>query len=364
MFDRWFQNKSRVIIAAGVVVVIFFTLLVSTQLGGRGKPQPDDAAVPIMDDYKIGKIISGTSENTAAQQVRVGLYPINVYDLRPTEGTFYMTAYLWLRWQGDFDPVETMELNNAIEEWGLSVRYLSKEPEILPDGSKYQAMRISGRFFHPFDLNNYPLDRQELHLYVEDTQHSTQSLIYLPDEEGSGYDATLQIAGWQVKGLSGMPYVHDYQSAMGLADQGEKPTYSGLKFALVIERDNGFFIWKLLVPLIIVLVTNWFALLLQPKLIEVRTAMSATALLTSVFLQQAASDALPGWASLVLMDKIYVAAYLLIVITLIQIIVGSIILKEDDPAQCDKINRLDNFSFILQIIVFFVMLAVLLLPIM
>jgi hypothetical protein len=48
--------------------------------------------------------------------------------------------------------------------------------------------------------------------------------------------------------------------------------------------------------------------------------LPATALLTTVFLQQSYVDQLPQVGYLVLMDKFYVLAYLLLFITLIRII--------------------------------------------
>ena len=51
--------------------------------------------------------------------------------------------------------------------------------------------------------------------------------------------------------------------------------------------------WKLLLPLIVVLCGSWIVLLLEPCQIEVRTGLPATALLTTVFLQQSYVDQLP-----------------------------------------------------------------------
>jgi hypothetical protein len=75
-----------------------------------------------------------------------------------------------------------------------------------------------------------------------------------------------------------------------------------------------------LLPLLLVLITNWLALILSPKFAEVSTAMPATAQLITVFLQQSSLDAIPQVSSLVLMDLICVLAYAMIVITFGQII--------------------------------------------
>ena len=75
-----------------------------------------------------------------------------------------------------------------------------------------------------------------------------------------------------------------------------------------------------MLPLVILLMASWMILMLDPKLIEVRTALPATGLLTAVFLQQSYSDGLPEVGYLVLIDKVYAVAYAMILFTLLRAI--------------------------------------------
>ena len=97
-----------------------------------------------------------------AQIVHVGFYPITIYGLDPANDTFYADTYVWMRWKGDIDPTGTIEFVNAVEEWGMQKENIMEEPSELPDGSKYQIMRVEGRFFHPFSMAKFPLDSQKL----------------------------------------------------------------------------------------------------------------------------------------------------------------------------------------------------------
>jgi len=90
-----------------------------------------------------------------------------------------------------------------------------------------------------------------------------------------------------------------------------------------------------MLPLVLVLVTNWLALILEPHLIEVRTAMPATALLTAVFLQQSSLAGLPEVSELVLMDSIYLLSYGLIAFTFSQIVYDNFRLRGLDDADGD-----------------------------
>ena len=87
--------------------------------------------------------------------------------------------------------------------------------------------------------------------------------------------------------------------------------------------------------------------------------MPATALLTTVFLQQSSLDAIQGVSSLVLMDYIYVLAYAMIVITFGQIVWDNHRAKDEDEAVIKHVVKLDRWSILLQVAVFAVGLALL-----
>jgi hypothetical protein len=268
---------------------------------------------------------------------------------------------MWMRWKGEIDPTATMEFANAVEDWGITVKPLSESPQTLKNGDKYMQMRIQGRFFQPLDMRNYPLDSQRLSLIIEDSVNSADKISYAADTSGSGTDVQFVVPGWHLKGLSGESLTHSYGTDFGTGDDSQA-TYSALRFSVHLDRVRNLFLWKLLLPMLLVLITNWLALLLAPRLIEVRTAMPATALLTTVFLQQASLDALPQVSTLVLMDYIYVLAYGLIVATFAQIIWDNNRIEINDVASVASIRRHDRVSLVIQVAIAVVFITALVAP--
>lgn len=256
----------------------------------------------------------------SAQIVDVGMYVNTVYQLEVASSTFYLDAYLWFKWSGDIDPTATMEITNLVEEWGAMITPLNEEPILLPDGKKYKLLKVEGRFMQPFVLAEYPLDKQKLSVYLEDNTYGADQLVYEMDREGSGYGHMLAVPGWQIDRWTSLQYLHDYGSFFGAEKVGTASVYSTLRFDLEISRPVNFFVWKLMLPLTILLLASWMILLLDPKQVEVRTALPATGLLTAVFLQQSYSDGLPEVGYLVLIDKIYAVAYAMILLTLLRAI--------------------------------------------
>lgn len=297
-----------------------------------------------------GSYVEATAPAASAQQVTVGFYPISVYQLDMASNTYYVDAYVWLRWKGDIDPTATLEFTNMVEEWGKQVENLNSEPKTLADGSKYQIMRIEGRFVQPFSLVNYPLDTQKLSILIEDTTNGADVMSYVIDSQASGIGDGLKIPGWKIEGWSSALLLHDYGTTFG--EEATPSTYSAARFDINIARPLSFFTWKLLLPLFIVLLAALSSLLIRPQDLDVRSALPAGALLTAIFLQKSYSDNLPDLGYLILMDKIYLVAYALIVLTLIRSIITYKATVDADAGTIKAVHATDKKLLLLLIAVF------------
>jgi hypothetical protein len=298
-----------------------------------------------------GAIVPMDGPAPSAQIVTVGMYVNTVYQLEVANSTYYLDAYIWFKWRGDIDPTATLELTNMVEEWGAMITPLSEEPEFLPDGSKYKMLKVEGRFMQPFLLSDYPLDRQRLSVYLEDNTYGADQLAYVMDQDGSGYGHMLTIPGWQIENWSSQQLTHDYGTFFGAEANGGASVYATLRFDLEISRPINFFLFKLMLPLLIILGASWMALLMHPGLVDARTGLPGMGLLTAVFLQQAYSDGLPEVGYLVLIDKIYAVAYAMIVLTLFRAIWTSRVDFESERQTAD-VRRSDRLLLGAQVIAF------------
>jgi hypothetical protein len=315
-------------------LVIFLHLL----LGSRPQRSPQVSFQPL-------KSIPAT-----AQQVKTGFYPINVYQLDLSSNTYYVDTYIWFNWKGKIDPIANLELSNAVEEWGMNQQPGYPEPQKQPDGSLYQIIRVEGRFFQPLELEKYPLDQQRLGILIENSIYTAKDLVYTIDTQDSGFADTLAIQGWQVTGWKAESLLRSYQSRFGDRAAALDP-YSIAHYELLIARPISYFLWKLLLPLVIVLVSSWGALLLNPKYVDMRIEIPVTALLTTVFLQQSYSFALPEVGYLVLLDKIYALAYLLIISALMEAIITADWVQDEKPEDYARVMRLDRPFLAIQFLV-------------
>ncbi|MFM7264119.1 MAG: hypothetical protein ACKOZW_00670 [Cyanobium sp.] len=275
-----------------------------------------------------------------AQVVRIGFYPVAVYNLDQASNTFYADTYVWLKWKGQIDPTTTLEFTNMVEEWGKQLEPLRPEPITLKDGSRYQSFKVEGRFVQPFSLAEFPLDRHDLRIMVEDTVHPLTEIAYVIDRENSGISGDLMIPGWHLQGWQGAELQHDYGTNFG--EDQSSTVFTVANFSMGIYRPTSFFLMKLLLPLFIVVLAALAALLVPASSLDARLAMPLGALLSAIFLQKSYSDGLPDLGYLVFMDKIYLLAYPLILIVLIRAIAGYLRLERQGEGVLVAVHRDDT----------------------
>ncbi|MGL5810566.1 MAG: hypothetical protein ACRCYQ_11525 [Nocardioides sp.] len=293
-------------------------------------------------------VMSGPAAVAAAEEpveVYVGAYAMTIQELDQQNSSFYGDFYLWMRWDAtddpEFDPSATMEFVNNLERWGLTQNPVYEKPKELPNGQLTQQYHVQGKFFSALELTDYPLDRHRLSFEMEDNQTTVEGLVYLADTEQSALDSGLKIPGWSITGSEMIVTKHTYTTKFGEAE-GAEDTYSRASFGIDIERPGNFFVWKLMLPLLIVILIALSILVVHPSQIEVRLAAPATALLALVFLQQAYTSTLPETGNLVLLDKIYVLSYALVVALMLVTIVTSHWARDGTPAATVKAIRLDR----------------------
>lgn len=264
------------------------------------------------------------------QKVYTGIYVMNVYDLDINGYSYYADFYVWFRWKGKLDPTK-IEFVNSIEKWGSTEVVFHDSTKVLPDGYSYNGMRFEGRFYHSFELEDFPMDKHPLDIRIESVEYSKDSLIYVPDTSKTLLREGFNIPGWKIKKAEIVTHDNTYKTNFG--EPTGPPTFSNFTFKLTIGRPLSYFLLKLLLPLLVMLMASLLGLFIHPDYIDARISLPIGGLLSCVFLQQSYSSALPDVGYMVLMDRIYLVAYILIAIIMMRIIKGSNILTNKDQRE-------------------------------
>lgn len=291
-----------------------------------------------------GRLIESPAPAASAMVVKVGVFVRKIYDFDPTTDSFQCTFDLWLTWttppaRGDGNdtttpilPTKTIQLSNAIDISG-SVLSPAMDSPLTTDNQTFSMLyHAQSRIGKVFNMVGFPVDQHSMDLVIEDMSTPSVDIAYIPDDSQSGFDSRFSIPGWTVQGMKSKAAVHDYGTSFGVFPNGT--TFPAVVFSVVIDRAGFLVAWQL-VPLIFLLCLSWLALAINPERADSRLALCTTALLTAVFLQQAALS-LFNRTYLVLLDNIYIMAYVMFIVNFVIVLMDETHFAAGEAAEAAK----------------------------
>jgi hypothetical protein len=118
------------------------------------------------------------------------------------------------------------------------------------------------------------------------------------------------------------------------------------RYVLEIEiaREAGFYIWKLFLPLIILVAISWSVFWMTDERFSGRTRISATGVLTVVAYQFVFAEGLPRVAYLTLLDQCMIGSFGLLAVTVLESLLVDRANRED-PEKALRIDRTSRWLF-------------------
>ncbi len=260
-----------------------------------------------------------------AVKVTVGAYINDIQQLDFKTNNYAVDLYVWFRWKGaDIDPSKTMEFMNRYASDDNVREELYDKPLDMPDGSLYAIIRYQGKFSTNFALENYPFDKQFLTVVMEDSLSGSDKQVYVPDGDPAvTLDPEITLPGFKV----GKPTIglaaNTYPTNFGDLSEPNADTYSRLTLSVPVTRPVVAMSVKTFVPIVLIVVCAALVFFVRPRYVEGRIGLGITALLTLVALQLTSGAALPDVDYLMMLDKIYLLAYLFIILALARVVATS-----------------------------------------
>ena len=274
------------------------------------------------------------------REVVVGVYVNDIQQLDLQTHSYVMDFYVWLRWTDpEANPSATLEYMNPYQLWGHIPTPLYEEPQDLPDGSKYMAIRYQGQFNSKLPLEKYPFDNQNLIVEFEDNSVGASTQIFVPDENPITLNPEMTLPGY----LIGTPVLtvssKPYPTNFGDTSLTELEPYSRVTFSVPVHRPWVTYSIKVILPIFLVVACAGLVFFIQPTYVEGRLGMGISALLTLVVLQLTTNSQLPEVDYLMMIDMLYFAAYLYVVLVLAQAVRTTWIAHEDEVASAVAQDR-------------------------
>ena len=241
----------------------------------------------------------------------------------PKEDVMVEIANKYLKGSFCYPSLKFMRDNDySRPDWGLEYADLISRDKSLfsekyvfnpyyEDGEKINELGILYRsegvykFKENYNLRNFPFDKQKLKIWIHQTintiddYHATPSslteknLINFTSKENN-------IPGWNVTNVE-----VNFKTI-----EIDKLIFDGLELSMDIERKSSYYIFKIIFPIILILMVCWSAVWIDPKEIESRLTVTIVCLLSLIAYNFVIDSELPKLEYLTIMDYIILVSYI------------------------------------------------------
>jgi len=286
-----------------------------------------------------------------ATAVEISLFVLAINEIEPRTNTFRFEGFGAVTWcdpRLSFDPlaygadrkifhqIQAQEYLSGRWAPGLFFPDRLGDPErtseqvvVYPDGTVGVHAKFNSRLLADFDFRKFPLDRQTLRITVQPYVLHSGSIRLIHSERLTGFNRGFQIPEWDFL----------YYEA-GLENEGE-PDDSHFVMEIRIARRAGFYVWKVLLPMFIVVAVAWSTFWMTRDSLAQRQRQSATSILTLVAYQFVAAGDLPRVPYLTVMDALILWSFLVIGSTLVTNVINMRKFRaaQQDGLKADRFGR-------------------------
>ncbi len=169
-------------------------------------------------------------------------------------------------------------------------------------GAVFVIARVRGTFSTAMDLRAFPFDSQTLRLEVEPTDDLTGQVEHcaLRGERLHARGAAVP-TGWTLTGVSSASRVKDVSM--------DDTHWSSFTLALQVTRQPGFYMWRVVLVVVALLLLTMTTFACAPDNIGDRLSVTMTLALTIVAFQLVVAEILPKVEYLTYLDKVFLSCF-------------------------------------------------------
>jgi hypothetical protein len=197
----------------------------------------------------------------------------------------------------DQDQIETI----------IKVRHYSKEYGDSKDSTSITSSQEGNFIFsNDFNLRSFPFDRQTLKITLYDEFYKLDSRLLFSGSRTmrdlNYFVKNKKINGWDVLGAKSIDSVYQ--------DPNRPNEGSAITLEIYIERKHGYYLFKVIFPIILILMVCWSVVWVDPKELESRLTITIVCLLSLIAYNFVIDSELPKLEYLTVLDWIVLISYI------------------------------------------------------
>lgn len=262
--------------------------------------------------------------------VEIAMHIINLSDINEVDGTFRVTFYLFAEWKDPrlaFVPDHQWQKFKIFPDgsiWRPRFEFLNgvdghtvyeTSQRVAPDGSVSFTEAGSATLTATFHLREFPFDSQNLLILVHPFTSQSHVIRFHDDDPQTSLTAEDKVysslAQWNLLGISAHTRMVELPRSRGQIAEA--------RFGIHIKRRFMFYIWKVFVPLLLMVILSWTVFWVDPADLCSQVEISVTTILTVIAFAFAISLSLPKVPYLTLIDAFFLTCYVFVFLTAVEL---------------------------------------------
>lgn len=229
-------------------------------------------------------------------------------------------------------------------EIGIVRRTLPEIVQVDPDGTATYRQRFVGPFSQPLKLNDFPFDEQTFRLHVVSVGNSPGEVQFVRDPKwiksglanAAGIAENISLPDWNIVSFDAV--TAPYEVAPGIAT-------AGFAFDFVAKRDTQYYIWKVILPLLLIVMMSWSVFWINPANAGTQIAVATTSMLTLIAYRFAIDSQIPRVPYMTRLDQFIVVGTVLVFLTLMQVVLTARLVQVGREKLAMRIDRISRWVF-------------------
>lgn len=291
-----------------------------------------------------------------AHDVEIRVYLIDIENVDTVAQSFTANLAVVMRWH---DPELVHEgpaskIMPLDKIWSPRIQILNQQrltstlpfsAEVFPGGEVLYRQRYRGSFTQPLELESFPFDSQTLKVKFANVGFAGGALNLTPSPR-SHISKELTLSDWEVTGWS---FVN---TEFTFVDQSSH--IDGMVLSVDIDREENFFMYKVIFPLILIVMMSWMVFWIDPALAASQISVSVTAMLTMIAYRFALAGMIPRLGILTSLDYFVLASTLVVFLAMVEVVYTAYLSTND---QLEKARRVDWHARWIAPVIFFALMA-------
>jgi len=285
-----------------------------------------------------------------AVELNVAIHLLDLLRIDDAEQSAFVDFALWVSWHDESlaSPGTPARFFRTNQIWVPNLQVMNSLTltnrrvdvvEVDENGNAYYRRRLVGTISVPRDLTDFPVDEHRLQLSVVAAGMNRDVEVVI-DERLTGQMESFSIQEWDVG--PGRAEVSEFAAA------GE--SFPMLSYEWEVRRKLGYYIWKVIIPLAMVVMMSWVVFWLDPKQAGPQIGIAATSILTLIAYRFTLGFLVPRLSYLTRLDFFITGASMLVFAALLEAL-ATVSLAEERPALARRIDVTSRWLFPLAFVV-------------